>query len=176
MVPAILSRDFASCVNLLDWLITKSLVLVWRSVFDPTVFQDQFNGYNLAGFENCPIQVPYQYPSALINSIEDLFRPLQYKEVCELQRVPGGVDLSFVHPDRVKTSSDRSRYRLIDVQNYRSAFQVSKRRLVMHQNTQVPLELQNDKRLPPILFNNGFRLKEGSKSHPKATHYIHQLG
>ena len=177
MVPAMLSRDYQTNVDWIDWLITKSMCLVWRSVFDKTVFQDTSCGFNLAGFENITIRPQFKYSTAIVDSVEDLYRPLEYEEVYELRVTRPGVDLSFLRRSTFQPPSLRSRRKQSDVVRRRLAYQKSElnRLSYLHDDRQIPIERRVNRNLPPILSSNGFRI-HSDQQEIQGVKYYHELG
>ena len=172
-----LSRDYETNVDWIDWLTTKSLSLIWRSVFDSSVFHVSESGYDLAGFGTVTIRPHFKYSTALVDSIEDLYRPLQYEEVYQLRIVSSGVNLSFLHRSTFEPPSLRSRQKLSDVIRGRLARQRFERTNLsyLHDPQQIPLSHRVNQNLPPVLFKNGFRIHSESQD-VQGVKYYHELG
>ena len=98
-------------VDLIDWLITKTSALVWRSLSDPTVFKSDDSGFDLNGFEDQPIKTPFHFERCLLTSVEDLFRPRHYDELHRLRPALPGVSVDFLHRQQRYINIDRSRLR-----------------------------------------------------------------
>lgn len=172
-----LSRDYHVNVDWLDWLISKSMCLIWRSVFDETVFVSTTSGFDLDGFKETNILPHFKYATSIVDSIEDLYRPLAYDEVYELRMVSSGVDFSFLKRSTFQPPSLRSRRKQSDVIRRRLAHRKSdlSKMSYLHDARQIPLTDRVDRNLPPILYSNGFRIQSDQQD-VHGVKYYHELG
>ena len=172
-----LSRDYEAKVDWIDWLISKSMSLVWRSVFDKTVFESTQSGFDLFGFKETNIRPHFNFSTSIVDSIEDLYRPLAYEEVYELRMVPPGVNFSFLKRSTFRPPSLRSRRKQSDVIRRRLACRKTdlSNMSYLHDTRQIPLKDRVDRNLPPILSSNGFRIQTGQQD-VQGVKYYHELG
>ena len=98
-------------VDLIDWLITKTSALVWRSLSDQTVFKADDSGFHLAGFEEQPVASPFHFERCVLTSVEDLYRSRFYDELHRLRPAYPGASLDFLQRRQHIVNIDRSRLR-----------------------------------------------------------------
>ena len=165
-------------VDLLDWLISKSCSLIWRSIMDPRVFKADASGYHLHGFDSRPIRARFHFEECIATSVEDLYRPLRYKEVFQLRPVEPGCDARFFNAKKAPIQSDRSRLRFDEVEGRqlaKKARQSMSRHSAQSGNHAGP-KFPSRKANPQILTDNGFELVPCKDGLDSPYHLVHHLG
>ena len=170
-----MSRDYQLLADVIDWLITKSLCLIWRSVMDHSVFQSTISGYDLFGFQNESFSTRFEFEKCLLTSIEDLYRPLSYKETHQLRLVRPGINLNFLRRQFVPDCTDRSRLRYDEVQlRFRSNRGPKPHR--QQKGRHAGFDYHQKHLTPEILADNGFEIVPVENGYDGNFQMVHNLG
>lgn len=171
-----MSRDYQLHVDSIDWLVAKSLSLVWRSKTDTSVFKAHSSGYDLEGFQDKPFTSGFDYEPCLASSIEDLYRPLAYEETHQLRHARPGLNLGFLRRRFVQDNHDRSRIRSDEVRIQNRDNQSSTLHHLQQLGRHAGFDFHRKNHTPEILVQNGFECVPVENGFDDNFQLVHNLG
>lgn len=171
-----MSRDYQLLVDSIDWLVAKSLSLVWRSKTDSSVFEEHSSGYDLYGFQDRPFTSSFDYEPCLATSVEDLYRPLSYDETHQLRHARPGLNLGFLRRQFIPDNHDRSRVRFDEVRFRRLAQEKSSKHHRQQYGHHAGYGSHRKQITPDILAKNGFEVVPVDNGFDGNFQLIHHLG